>query len=216
MLIHKKLVNTILLTGIGISIFLVSQLSSSLHALSSCSYSSLSSCEKVRSDDLQLSFEYPSTWKMFEADLARGTVRDFLGVISLDILNGTSEDEGPGSYSGLENPMITIIYSKTPFHNITLDEYAKIRTLDFITLFSDLDLNIIRSNQSDGEIDGVKYWIFEYSFSIDDRVNRYGMEIWMLRGDKVYEISYIADSHPEYDKNLNEIRNLVNSIYFLN
>jgi hypothetical protein len=174
-------------------------------------------CEKIASDNLQLSFEYPSTWKMFEAGLAPGTIKDFLGVISLDILNGTNEDEDDsGSYSGLENPAITIICSKTPFHNITLDEYAKIRTLDFITLFSDLDLNIIRSNQSDGEIDGIKYWIFEYSFSIDDRVNRYGMEIWMLRGDKVYEISYIAYSYPEYDKNLNEIRNLVNSIYFLN
>jgi hypothetical protein len=208
-------VNTILLIGIGISIFLVSQSSSSLHAIS-CSYSSLSSCEKVRSDNLRLSFEYLSTWKIFEAGLAPGILKDFLGVISLDILNGTNEDEDDsGSYSGLENPVITITRSKTPFHNVTLDEYAKIRTLDFMMLFSDLDLHIIRSNQSDGEIDGVKYWIFEYSFSIDDRVDRYGMEIWMLRGDKVYEISYIADGYDEYNKNLNEVRNLVNSIYFI-
>lgn len=207
--------NTILLIGIGISIFLVSQSSSSLHAIP-CSYSSLSSCEKARSDNLRLSLEYPSTWKIFEAGLALGILKDFLGVISLDILNGTNEDEDDsGSYSGLENPVITIIYSKTPFHNVTLDEYAKIRTLDFMMLFSDLDLHIIRSNQSDEEIDGVKYWIFEYSFSIDDRVDRYGMEIWMLRGDKVYEISYIADGYAEYNKNLNEIRNLVNSIYFI-
>jgi len=205
-------VSTCLLAGIGISI-LISQLPPSLNALS-CSYSSLSSCEKVTSYDLRLSFEYPSTWNVFETELAPGILRDFLGVISLDILNGTNVDDR-SSYSGLENPVINIIFSKSPFHNVTLEEYAKIRTEDFRILFSDLGLHIMRNNQSHGEIDGIKYWIFEYSFSIDDRADRYGMELWMLRGNKVYEISYIADGYAEYNKNLNEIESLINSMYFI-
>jgi len=41
------------------------------------------------------------------------------------------------------------------------------------------------------------------------------MELWMLRGDKVYEISYIADGYPEYNKNLKEIESLINSMYFI-
>ena len=207
---------TRLLIGVGISIFLVFHIPSCLRA-ASCSYSVHSSCEKVRSEDLQLTLEYPATWKFFEAAPAHNNLKDFQGVISLDVLNGTKGNNGDSSgYTALENPLISIIFSDLPFHNITLSEYAKIRILDFKMLFSDLDLHVIRSNQSNGAIDGFKYWIFEYLFSIDQRVDRYGMEIWMLRGDKVYEISYIADGYAEYKSNLDQVKNLTNSITFIN
>ena len=207
---------TSLLIGVGISIFLVFHIPSCLRA-ASCSYSVHSSCEKVRSEDLQLSLEYPTTWKFFEAGPNHNTLNDFNGVISLDVLNDTKGDSGDSSgYTGLENPLISIVFSDLPFHNITLSEYAKIRILDFKMLFSDLGFHVIRSNQSNGSIDGLKNWIFEYSFSIDQRVDRYGMEIWMLRGYKVYEISYIADGYAEYMNNLDQVKNLTDSITFIN
>lgn len=174
---YRDSVKTRLLIGVGISIFLVSHIPSCLRA-ASCSYSLHSPCEKVRSEDLQLTLEYPATWKFFEAAPAPNTLKDFQGVISLDVLNDTKEDNGDSSgYTALENPLITIIFSEMPFHNVTLSEYAKIRILDFNMLFSDLCLHIIRSNQSNGAIAAFDHWIFEYSFSIDQGVDRYGMEI---------------------------------------
>lgn len=41
------------------------------------------------------------------------------------------------------------------------------------------------------------------------------MSILLIRGEKVYEISYIADSYEEFIRNLEEIRKVIKTMYFV-
>ena len=82
-------------------------------------------------------------------------------------------------------------------------------------LFSDYYLHMTENSQSNESIDGYPYWVLDYSFRIDDKTNRYGMSILLIRGDKVYEISYIVDSYEEFIRNLDEIRKVIETMPFL-
>lgn len=215
---------TRLIVALGVSIVLLQMISSIpiLVALP-CTYSSAPSCEVLKSSNLGISFEYPSTWNKLEAGIAPGTINDFRGVIALDILNDTAkrsyvDQEGGGElhgYSGLASPILTITYSELPSHTLTLSDYAKSRVDDFRILFSDLNLRIVMNDHSRIDIDGNAYWILEYVFSIGDDVDRYGMSLWLIRGERIYEISYIADGYDEYRDSLIEIKYLIRTLYFI-
>jgi hypothetical protein len=41
------------------------------------------------------------------------------------------------------------------------------------------------------------------------------MSILLIRGEKVYEISYIADSYEEFTRNLVEVRKMIKTMYFV-
>jgi hypothetical protein len=215
---------TRLIVALGVSIVLLQMISTIpiLVALP-CTYSSAPSCEVLKSSKLGISFEYPSTWNKLEAAIAPDTINDFRGVIALDILNDTAkrsyvDQEGEGdlhSYSsGLASPILTITYSELPSHTLTLSDYAKSRVDDFRILFMDLNLRILKNDHSRNDIDDNAYWILEYVFSIDDDVDRYGMSLWLIRGESVYEISYLADGYDEYRGSLIEIKNLIRTLYF--
>ena len=68
-------------------------------------------------------------------------------------------------------------------------------------------------------MENIPAWKFEYSIegaytsneSSTDKRN--GLNIWILRSDKVYEIEYITNSE-EYFKNLNKVTKLIDSIRF--
>ncbi|MGH9987054.1 MAG: hypothetical protein ACRD8W_24170, partial [Nitrososphaeraceae archaeon] len=76
-------------------------------------------------------------------------------------------------------------------------------------------LHIMENSKSNESIDGYPYWVLDYSFRIDDKTNRYGMSILLIRGVKVYEISYIADSYEEFTRNLAEVRKMIKTMYFV-
>ena len=208
-----------LVTGISFTFFLQPEVLST-SSPGSVGFSSSSSYETFDGINLGLSFQYPANWIKFEAGFDPVFIKDFDGVVSFDIVNDNDHSkQGNGGIlagdSGLVNPNLSIVSLKSPYHNLTLKEYAKIRTYDFRQLFSDYYLHMTENSQSNESIDGYPYWVLDYSFRIDDKTNRYGMSILLIRGDKVYEISYIADSYEEFIRNLDEIRKVIETMYFV-
>ncbi|MGB8642218.1 MAG: hypothetical protein WCD28_08020, partial [Nitrososphaeraceae archaeon] len=194
-----------LVTGISFTFFSQPEVLST-SSPGSVGFSSSSSYETFDGINLGLSFQYPANWIMFEAGFDPVFMKDFEGVVSFDIVNDDDHlKQGNGGIlvgdSGLVNPNLSIVSLKSPYHNLTLKEYAKIRTYDFRQLFSDYYLHMTENSQSNESIDGYPYWVLNYSFRIDDKTNRYGMSILLIRGEKVYEISYIADSYEEFIRN---------------
>lgn len=210
-------ISFLLVAGLSFS-FLSQQQALSAPSNASASISS-SSYESFDGTDLGISFQYPSTWVKYEAESGPGVIKDFEGVVSFDIVNDNDHlKQGNGlltGYSGLENPNLSIVSLRLPYHNLTLRQYAEIRTFDFMQLFSDYNLRIMENGQSNETIDGYPYWVFNYSFTIDDKTQRYGTSVWLIRGDKVYEISYIADSYEDFITNLGEIRKVLETAYFV-
>jgi len=205
-----------LVTGISFTFF--SQPEVLIHG--SAGFSSSSPYETFDGTNLGLSFQYPANWIMFEAGFDPVFIKDFEGVVSFDIVNDNDHskqgNEGIlAGDSGLVNPNLSIVSLRSPYHNLTLKEYAEIRSYDFRQLFSDYYLHMTENSQSNETIDGYPYWVLDYSFRIDDNTNRYGMSILLIRGEKVYEISYIADSYEEFIRNLEEIRKVIKTMYFV-
>jgi hypothetical protein len=167
--------------------------------------------------DLGIAFQYPSNWVKFEGGFDPNVLKDFEGVVSFDIFNDPLNQANAASSedSGLVHPNLSIVSLKTPYHNLSLGQYAESRTFDIRQLFSDYDLNITANSQSNETIDGYPYWVLNYSFTIDDKTQRYEMIIMVIRGEKVYEISYIADSYEDYVKNLQEIGEMIKTAYFV-
>jgi|GEM_PF-2046794 len=208
-----------LVTGISFTFFSQPEVLST-SSPGSVGFSSSSSYETFDGINLGLSFQYPANWIMFEAGFDPVFMKDFEGVVSFDIVNDNDHskqgNEGIlAGDSGLVNPNLSIVSLRSPYHNLTLKEYAEIRSYDFRQLFSDYYLHITENSQSNESIDGYPYWVLDYSFRIDDKTNRYGMSILLIRGEKVYEISYIADSYEEFIRNLEEIRKVIKTMYFV-
>ena len=206
-----------LMTGLLFS-FLSQQeaLASPNHA--SASFSS-SSYETFDGTDMGISFQYPYNWVKFEAGFDQGVLNDFEGVVSFDIVNDNDHlrqgNDVPTGDSGLVNPNLSVVALRSPYHNLTLRQYAEIRTFDFIQLFSDYDLRVTENGQSNENIDGYPYWVFNYSFIIDDKTQRYGTAVWLIRGEKIYEFSYIADSYEDFIEKLGEIKKIIKSVHFV-
>jgi hypothetical protein len=208
-----------LVTGISFTFFSQPEVLST-SSPGSVGFSSSSSYETFDGINLGLSFQYPANWIMFEAGFDPVFMKDFEGVVSFDIVNDNDHskqgNEGIlAGDSGLVNPNLSIVSLRSPYHNLTLKEYAEIRSYDFRQLFSDYYLHMTENSQSNESIDGYPYWVLDYSFRIDDKTNRYGMSILLIRGEKVYEISYIADSYEEFIRNLEEIRKVIKTMYFV-
>jgi hypothetical protein len=208
-----------LVTGISFTFFSQPEVLST-SSPGSVGFSSSSSYETFDGINLGLSFQYPANWIMFEAGFDPVFIKDFEGVVSFDIVNDNDHskqgNEGIlAGDSGLVNPNLSIVSLRSPYHNLTLTEYAEIRSYDFRQLFSDYYLHMTKNSQSNESIDGYPYWVLDYSFRIDDETNRYGMSILLIRGEKLYEISYIADSYEEFIRNLEEIRKVIKTMYFV-
>lgn len=208
-----------LVTGISLTFFSQPEVLSK-SSPGSVGFSSSSSYETFDGINLGLSFQYPANWIMFEAGFDPVFIKDFDGVVSFDIVNDSDyPKQGNGGIlagdSGLLNPNLSIVSLSSPYHNLTLKEYAKIRSYDFRQLFCDYYLHMTENSQSNESIDGYPYWVLDYSFRIDDKTKRYGMSILLIRGEKVYEISYIADSYEEFIRNLEEIRKVIETMYFV-
>jgi hypothetical protein len=190
---------------------------SSTSASLSSSLTPRASYETFDGIDLGIAFQYPSNWVKFEGGFDPNFLKDFEGVVSFDIFNdplnranGASSED-----SELIHPNLSIVSLKSPYYNLSLGQYAEFRTFDIKQLFSDYNLNITANSLSNETIDGYPYWVLNYSFTIDDKTQRYGMIIMLIGGEKVYEISYIADNHDDYVKNLQEIGKMIKTAYFV-
>ena len=198
-----------------------SSISTSFSFSSSSSSSSITtsttSYETFDGADLGISFQFPSNWVKYEAGFDPNILNDFEGVVSFDIVDDHLNQANGliPEVSGLANPNLSILSLKSPYHNLTLEQYAKARTFDIEQLFSDYNLHITENRQSNETIDGYPYWVLDYFFSIDDKTQRYGMSVLLLRGEKVYEISYMADGYKDFVKNLEEISKMMKTAYFV-
>ena len=154
----------------------------------------------------------------YEAGFDPGTLNDFEGVVSFEIIDDDPSNQvndlQPG-INGLKHPNLSILSLKLPYNNLTLEQYAKVRTFDLGQLFSDYKLNITENKLSNETLDGYPCWIIEYFFNVDDKTKRYGMLLLLIGGEKVYEISYIADGYMNFIKNLQEIKNMIKTAYFM-
>jgi hypothetical protein len=205
--------------GTGFSSLSTSSTSASLSSSSSSSSTSTprTSYETFDGIDLGIAFQYPSNWVKFEGGFDPNFLKDFEGVASFDIFNDPlNRTNGASSEdSGLVHPNLSIVSLKSPYHNLSLGQYAEFRTFDIRQLFSDYNLNITANSLSNETIAGYPYWVLNYSFTIDDKTQRYGMIIMLIRGEKVYEISYIANNYDEYLQNLQQIGKMIKTAYFV-
>ena len=78
--------------------------------------------------NLGITFQYPSNWNKFDAGLDPSIVSDFLGVASFDIVNNADKrsypyrnSEDSYDYSGLMNPILSVVSLKLPSHNLELE-----------------------------------------------------------------------------------------------
>ena len=173
---------------------------------------------------IDLVFKYPSNWKLLEF------IDQFLSydkVISFELKD--SEPYNQPKNKQLKNyfndlypdfpPLLSITLYDLKFKNVLIEEFAKIKNEDLRNLFTDFKINLITNKLKYVGMENIPSWKFEYA--IEDaytsnklyKDKRYGLKIWFLRSDKVYEIEYIANSEG-YFKNLKEVTKLIDSIRF--
>ena len=173
---------------------------------------------------IEFIFKYPDNWKLLEF------IDQFSShnkVISFELkesqpYNHPKNKQSNNLFNGFYPyfpPFLSISSYDLKFKNISIKEFANIKNQDLRNLFSYFKINLITNAIEYIGKENIPAWKFEYSIedtytsneSSNDKRN--ALNIWILRGDKVYEIEYIANSE-EYFKNLNEVTKLIDSIRF--
>lgn len=172
---------------------------------------------------MDITLQYPSNWRIFQFEASPLSALKGLIYFELPHEDYKIKDSIPKEYDISNEPSILIMAEKISFVNINLTQYAKIQNDNLKQLFSDFDLKInnISIDRDLGNnhihIDNYPALKLEYSINIDPHKNNYdqkirnGLEIWFIRGETAYTISYIA-SEDNYFKNLFEVQKLINSI----
>lgn len=169
-------------------------------------------------------FKYPANWKLLEF------IDQFLSydkVISFELKD--SELFNQHKNKQIKNyfndfypyfpPLLSITLYDLKFKNVSIEEFAKIKNEDLRNLFPDFKINLFTNNIKYIGRENIPAWKVEYSIedaytsNESSKDKRNGLNIWILRGDKVYEIEYIANSEG-YFKNLREVTKLIDSIRF--
>lgn len=177
-------------------------------------------------ENLQIDFvfKYPSNWKLLEF-IDQFPSHD--KVISFELKD--SDPYNQPKNNQIKNyfndfypyfpPLLSISSYDLKFKNVSIEEFAKIKNEDLRNLFSDFKINLITNNIKYIGRENIPAWKFEYSIedayisNESSKDKRNGLNMWILRGDKVYEIEYIANSEG-YFKNLREVTKLIDSIRF--
>ena len=180
---------------------------------------------------IEFVFKYPSYWKLLEfIDQFSSHEEVILSndkVIFFELKESQPYDHPKNKqiknlFDGFYpyfTPFLSISSYDLKFKNISIEEFAKIKNEDLRHLFSDFKINLITNVIKYIGRENIPAWKCEYSIEDDYTSNessndkRNTLNIWILRGDKVYEIEYIANSE-EYFKNLNEVTKLIDSIRF--
>lgn len=169
-------------------------------------------------------FKYPSTWELLEF------IDQFVSydkVISFELKDfqpyNQSKNKQIKNYFNDFYPyfpsFLSISSYELKFRNVLLEEFAKIKNEDLRHIFSDLKINLITNSIKYIGRENIPAWKLEYSIenaytlNVSSNDKRNGLNMWILRGDKVYEIEYIANSEV-YFKHLNEVTKLIDSIRF--
>ena len=169
-------------------------------------------------------FKYPSNWQISEFVNMHGSNDKIISfeLHDSDLYKDYKNKQTKNYYNYFYSffpAILNILSYDLNFKNISVKEFAIIKIQDLQSLFSDFKFNLLSNNIKYIGRENIHAWKFEYSIdypqtwgeSFIDK--RYGMNIWILKGDQVYEIEYIANEEG-YFKNLGEVTKLIDSIRF--
>ena len=165
--------------------------------------------EAYKNPHLKIKLYYPSDWRIFESD--GPALSNLKGIVTFEL---PQEKRQQQQTIAQEEPIVSIIAEDLPSNNITIDEFIKIQDDNFRQLFSDLDFKL--ENKTAVIIGDNRAGKFEYTIvnPYSDGI-RNGLVIWIIRGDTVYMISYVAEQ-VQYFMYLPTVQKLIDSIEFTN
>jgi hypothetical protein len=164
--------------------------------------------ETYKSPDLKIKLYYPSDWRKFESD--GPALSNIKGIVTFELL----QEKRQSQTIAQEAPIVSIIAEDLPSNNISIDQFIKIQDDNFRHVVSEFDFKL--ENKTAVIIGDNHAGKFEYTIvnPYSDGI-RNGMVIWIIRGDTVYMISYVAEQ-VQYSMYLPTVEKLIDSIEFTN
>jgi hypothetical protein len=163
---------------------------------------------------LKFKFEYPSGWEIQELDAP--ALSNLKGLVSVVPPKDIQELQAGDI---VETPTVSILAERRGFRNITLDELSRLQSDNIRYMFSDFDFNFENTTDivigNDTAIKGVYTVVDPFTTNGDSPGIKNGMDIWTIRGDTVYTISYLGEQD-QYFRYLPEVQSIIKSFKFIN
>ena len=170
--------------------------------------------ESYANSRLKFKFEYPSDWEIQELDTP--ALSNLKGLVSLVPPKDIHELQ-VGDV--VETPTISIIAELIIFRNITIDELSRLQSENIRYTFSDFDFNFENTTEiaigNNTAIKSVYTVVDPFTTNGDSPGIINGMDIWTIRGDTLYTISYLGEQD-QYFRYLPEVQSIINSFKFIN
>lgn len=201
----------LILSGIILVIIIQTAL---LHSTAMFQTSNYRDHESYANSRLNFKFEYPSDWEIQELDAP--ALSNLKGLVSLMPSKDINELQAGDV---VETPTISIIAERIGFQNITIDELSRLQSDNIRYTFSDFEFNFEDTAEiaigNNTAIKSVYTVVDPFTTSGDSPGIKNGMDIWMIRGDTVYTISYLGEQD-QYFRYLPEVQSIINSFKFFN
>ncbi len=170
--------------------------------------------ESYANSRLEFKFEYPSDWEIQELDAS--ALSNLKGLVSLVPPKDRHELQAGDV---VETPTISIIAERIRSRNITIDELSRLQSNNIRYMFSDFDFNFENTTEiaigNNTAIKSVYTVVDPFTKYRDSLGIKNGMEIWTIRGDTIYTISYLGE-RDQYIRYLPEVQSIINSFKFIN
>jgi photosystem II reaction center protein PsbP len=168
--------------------------------------------ESYTNSRLNIKLEYPSDWEIVELDAS--SLSNLKGVVSFEPQN--SKQESQAGIAEVETPIISITAEELTFTNMTIDEFSRLQTDNIQYLFSDLDFKL--ENKTATTVGNNTAIEFVYTiidpYAPDNLRIRYGTDIWTIRADTIYTISFLGQQD-QYFKYLPSVQKIIDSLEFI-
>ncbi|HEU4447881.1 MAG TPA: PsbP-related protein [Nitrososphaeraceae archaeon] len=195
-------------------IFVIIIQTAMLHSTAMLQTSSYRDYESYVNLRLEFKFEYPSDWEIQELDAP--ALSNLKGLVSLVPPKDIQELQAGDV---VETPTISILAERIGFRNITPDELSRLQSDNIRYMFSDFDFNFDNTTEivigNDTAIKGVYTVVDPFTTNGDSPRIKNGMDIWTIRGDTVYTISYLGEQD-QYFRYLPEVQSIIKSFKFIN
>jgi PsbP-like protein len=170
--------------------------------------------ESYATSRLEFKFEYPSDWEIQELDAP--ALSNLKGLVSLVPPKDIHELQAG---EVVETPTISITAERIRFRNITIDELSRLQSDNVRHMFSDFDFNFENTTEiaigNNTAIKSVYTVVDPFTTNGDSPGIINGMDIWTIRGDTLYIISYLGEQD-QYFRYLPEVQSIINSFKFIN
>ena len=185
-----------------------------LHSTAMFQTSNYGDHESYANSRLKFKFEYPSDWEIQELDAP--ALSNLKGLVSLVPPKDIHELQAGDV---VETPTISIIAELIKFRNITIDELSRLQSDNIRYTFSDFDFNFENTTEiaigNNTAIKSVYTVVDPFTTKGDSPGIINGMDIWTIRGDTLYTISYLGEQD-QYFRYLPEVQSVINSFKFIN